>query len=93
MNTGIKFRIIEDNKKVLDTAPIPILPDLKTKLLNEEFILEEYNGIKEKFPNAEIIVICETVHWETYEPMSKLLAEDIAGLIKKADKVLKQGLL
>lgn len=92
MDTCIKFRIIENNKKVADSERI-IIPDTKRKIGNEEFIIQEYNKLKEKFPNAEIIIICETIHWETYKPMSKLLIEDIYVLVKKADKILKQGLL
>jgi hypothetical protein len=91
METGIKFRIIENNKKVCDTLRI-MIPDTKRKIGNEEFILEEYNKLKEKYPNAEIIVICETTHWETYQPMSKFFIEDVYELIKKSDAVLKKGL-
>lgn len=92
METGIKFRIIKDDKLVGDTPRI-LIPDTKRKIVNEEFILEEYQKMKDRFPGSEIMVICETTHWETYMPMSKLLIDDIYALVNKSDKVLKKGLL
>lgn len=92
METGIRFRIIENNTEVVDTYSI-MIPNTKRKIGNPEFIIAEYDKLKKQYPKGEIIVICETTHWETYEPMSKLLPEDIEGLLKKADKVFKKGLL
>jgi late competence protein required for DNA uptake (superfamily II DNA/RNA helicase) len=91
MKTGIKFRVVEDNKNLGDTLPI-IIPDTKRKIGNEDFILEEYQRLKDNFPNAEIIVICETTHWETYKPMTKLLIEDVYALIEKSNKSIKSEL-
>jgi len=90
--TGIRFRVIENKEKLFDTAPIPVrIP--KRVVGIEEFIETTYNKLKKEYPNAEIVVICEHIIWETYEPMTKLLPEDILGLIKKVDETMKEGIL
>jgi len=91
---GIKFRVIENNKKVLDTTRIDIpFPKQMSSTERPEYFTDTYDALKKKYPKAEIIVICENIIWETYEPMSKLLHEDIIGLLKKVDKTMREGVL
>lgn len=91
METVIKFRIIENGKNLGETQGVFV--NDPNDIYEEELILDQYKQLKLKYPNSEIMVICETKHWETYTPMSKLLAEDIYQLIKNADKIVKNGII
>ena len=90
MSTGIIFRIIENDKKVMDTSPISII---LSEHQDAHGIIEQYNRLKVKYPNAEIIVICEGIIWETYQPLTTLVEQDIFALLKKLDETMRRGIL
>lgn len=90
--TGIRFRVIRNDKKLFDTPPLEIqFP--KRSLDDAEFIKKTYDKLKKEHPKAQIIVICENILWETYEPMTELLPDDIMGLLKKMHNTMKEGIL
>ncbi len=92
--TGIRFRVIQDNRKLFDTPPMEIpFPQVLDRFNELEDFTKAYDALKLKYPDAEIIVICETILWETYKPLTNLLPDDIPALLKKMDTEMRKGIL
>jgi len=94
---SIRFRIIENNEKTFDTDPIDLMYPFKYEkcfatLAGTISVAELYKIYKEKYPTAEITVICEEKIHETYTPMTKLVQGDFYKMLLKLDEKMKVGI-